>query len=177
MTLPFASYLIMIFANLPVNLPNVLSDLSTPILVPEKVFIIIGLLLLVYSIVYLIKKRKEGLVTSGPYRLVRHPQYLGIILLTLSLTSWSYYELTHFLGIGFLNPSQTIIMWFAELIAYILLTYIEELYLSKKHGKFFKNYKNRVPFLIPFIRTNRKEIEILISILILAILLSRLIIL
>jgi protein-S-isoprenylcysteine O-methyltransferase Ste14 len=177
MTLPFASYLIMIFANLPVNLPKALSDFFAPFLIPEKVFIIIGLLLLVYSVAYLITNRKEGLVTSGPYRLVRHPQYLGMILLTLSLTSWSYYELTHFFGIGFLNPSQTIGVWFAELFAYILLAYIEELYLSKNYRESFENYRNQVPLLIPFIRTNRKELDILISILIPAILLSGLIIL
>jgi len=177
MTLPFASYLIMIFANLPVNLPRALSDLFMPFLIPEKVFIIIGLLLLAYSIAYLIKKRKEGLVTSGPYRLVRHPQYLGMILLTLGLTSWSYYELTNFFGIGFLDPSQTIGMWFAELFAYILLAHIEELYLSKNYRESFENYKNQAPLLIPFIRTNRKERDILISILIPAILLSGLIIL
>jgi len=177
MTIPFASYLIMIFANLPLNLPKALSDFFMPFLIPEKVFIIIGFLILVYSVAYLIIKRKEGLVTSGPYRLVRHPQYLGMILLTLGLTSWSYYELTNFFGIGFLSPSQTIGVWFAELFVYILLAYIEEMYLSKNYRESFDNYENRVPLLIPFIRTNRKELDVLISIAIPAILLSGLIIL
>ncbi len=175
MTLPFASYLTMIFANLPVNLPKALSDFSMPFLVPEKVFIIVGFLILVYSIVYLIIERKKGLVTSGPYRLVRHPQYLGMILMTLGLTSWSYYELTNFFGIGFLSSSQTIGMWFAELFAYILLAYIEEMYLSKNHRQSFDNYRKRVPFLIPLIRTDRKELDILVSIAVPAILLSGLV--
>lgn len=177
MTLPFASYLILFFANLPVNLPRALSDLFVPFLILEKVLIITGFLILVYSVAYLIIKRKEGLVTSGPYWLVRHPQYLGMILLTLGFTSWSYYELTHFFGMGFLSPSQTIGVWFAELFVYVLLAHIEELYLSKNYRDPFESYRNQVPLLIPFIRTDRKELDILVSILIPAITLFALIIL
>jgi len=177
MTLPLASYLIMFFANLPLSLPQAASGFFVPVLVPEKGFIMVGFLILIYSIFCLIIKRKKGLVTSGSYRLVRHPQYLGIILLTLGLTSWSYYELTNFFGIGFLGPLETIGVWFAELLVYILLAYVEELYLSRNYRESFENYRNHVPFLIPFIRTNRKELEILISILIPAILLLVLIVL
>ena len=164
MTLPFASYLIMVFANLPVNLPRALSNFFVPFLIPEKALVIIGLLILVYSIAYLITKRKEGLVTSGPYRLVRHPQYLGMILLTLGLTSWSVWILNNTFGIGFLSPSQTIGVWFIELFAYILLAYTEEKYLSRKYGEPFENYKSQVPFFIPFLKTNRRALDILISI-------------
>ena len=59
MTLPFASYLIMIFANLPLNLPKALSDFFVPFLILEKVFIIIGFLIFVSATAYLIIKRKE----------------------------------------------------------------------------------------------------------------------
>jgi len=93
MTLPFASYLIMMFANLPVNLPRAFSEFFlwflVPFLIPEKAFVITGLLILVYSVAYLRIKKKKGLITSGPYRLVRQPQYLGMILSTLGFTSWS----------------------------------------------------------------------------------------
>ena len=171
MTLPFAGYLFLIFTDLQVNLPRALFNFFTPPAILEKVFVIIGLFILDCSVVYLIIKRKEGLITSGPYRLVRHPQYLGIILLTLGLTSWSVWILNNTFGIGFLSPSQTIGIWFIELFAYVLLASIEEQHLSRNHQESFEKYKSQVPFFIPFQKTNRPELNILISILIPAFLL------
>lgn len=171
MTLPFASYLIMIFTNLPVSLPRALSEFFVPFLILEKALVIIGLFVLVYSVVYLGINKKEGLVTSGPYRLVRHPQYLGMILSTVGLTSWSVWILNNFLGFGFLSPFQTMCVWFIELFAYILLAHIEELFLSRNYGVTFEDYKSQVPFLIPFFKSNRKHLDVLVSILVPAILL------
>jgi protein-S-isoprenylcysteine O-methyltransferase Ste14 len=171
MTLPFAGYLIMIFANLPVNLPRALFDFFVPFLILEKVVIIIGFLILVYSTAYLITKRKGGLVTSGPYRLVRHPQYLGMTLFTLGLTSWSVWILNNTFGVGFLSPSQTIFVWFVELFTYILLAYIEEQHLFSKYEESFENFTSQVPFFIPFLKTNREGLDILVSIIIPAFLL------
>jgi len=176
MTLPFASYLILMLANLPVNLPRALSEFFlTSFLIPEKIFIIIGLVCILSSIIYMRLTKKEGLITSGPYRLVRHPQYFGMILTTLGLTSWSVWILNNTFGIGFLSPSQTIGVWFIELFTYILLAYIEERQLSSKYEEAFENYKSQVPFLIPFLKLNRKGLDILISILTPAILLFGLI--
>jgi protein-S-isoprenylcysteine O-methyltransferase Ste14 len=173
MTLPFATYLIVFFTNLPVSLVDVLSAFFAPfpILIPERAFIIIGLLLLVYSIAYLRVKKKEGLVTSGPYRLVRHPQYFGIILSTLGLTSWSVWILNNTYGVGFLSSSQTIGVWFIQLFAYILLACVEELYLSKNHGESFENYNSQVPFIVPFFSTKHRFLGVLLSIFVPSILL------
>lgn len=176
MTLPFAGYLIVIFTNLPVNLPRAMAEFLVPFAIPEKAFIIIGLLILVCSTVYLITKRKEGLVTSGPYRLIRHPQYFGMIILTLGLTSWSVWILNNTFGIGFLTPSWTIGVWFIELFAYILLASIEEQYLSRNYGESFENYKSQVPFLIPFLKAKRDVLGILVSILVPTVLLFVLVI-
>jgi steroid 5-alpha reductase family enzyme len=167
----------MIFANFPVNLPRALSELFSlfPVLIPERTFVIIGLLIIVYSVVYLRVRRKEGVATSGPYRLVRHPQYLGMILSTLGLTSWSVWILNNAFGIGFLDPSQTIAVWFIELFVYIFLAYVEELFLCRNYGEAFEDYRSRVPLLIPFFKTNRKYLDVLVSILIPIILLLTLI--
>jgi protein-S-isoprenylcysteine O-methyltransferase Ste14 len=167
----------MMFANLPVNLPRALFEFFLfPFLILEKAFVIIGFVILGYSVAYLRMKKKEGLVTSGPYRLVRHLQYLGMILSTLGFTSWSVWILNNTFGIGFLSPSQTIGVWFIELFVYILLAHVEEQHLSRNYGKTFENYKIQVPFFIPFLKTSRKDLDILISILVPVILLFGLII-
>ncbi len=166
MTLPFATYLITFFANLPLSVVDILSAFFAPfpILVLERVLIILGFFLLVYSAVYLRMKRNEGVVTSGPYRLIRHPQYLGMILSTLGLTSWSVWILNNTFGVGFLSPSQTIGVWFIELVAYILLARVEELFLSRNYGAIFDDYRRQVPFLIPFLKAGRKDLDVLVSI-------------
>jgi len=173
MTLPFASYLVLVFTSLPESLVSISEFFFWPVphLVPERAFIVIGFLVLVCSVVYLRVKRKEGLVTAGPYRLVRHPQYLGIILLTLGLTSLSVWILNNSYGIGFLSPSQTVGVWFIELLAYVFLAHVEELFLSRKYGETFEEYRSRVPFLIPFFKTKRRYLDVLVSILIPSILL------
>ena len=164
MTLPFATYLVIMFTNFPVSLPTALSEFLTPFLIIEKAFLIMGVVILVYSIVHLETRKKEGLVTSGPYRLVRHPQYFGIILSTLGLTSWSVWILNNTFGMGFLNPLQTIGVWFIELLAYASLASIEELYLTKNYGEAFEDYRGQVPFLVPFFNTRRKFPDVLLSI-------------
>jgi len=168
MTLPFASYLVLVFSSLPESLISISEFFFWPMphLVPERAFILIGLFVFVFSVVYLWVKRKEGLVTSGPYRLVRHPQYLGMILLTLGLTSLSVWILNNSYGIGFLSPSQTVGLWFIELLAYIFLAHVEELFLSRKYRETFEEYRSRVPFFIPFFKTKRKDLDSLVSILI-----------
>ncbi len=177
MTVPLLSYLIIMFSSLPGSLIRALHDFFlSGFFFLEKTFIFIGFLILVYSIAYLEIKKKEGLVTSGPYRLVRHPQYLGMILLTLGFTSWSYWVLTHTFGISFLSPLQTVGVWFIELLAYITLAYVEEVYLSRKYGESFKNYRSHVPLFMPFLKTNRKDLDILVSTSVPAILLFFLII-
>ncbi len=169
MTLPFAGYIIVILSNIPINLPKAFSEFILflfyfPFLIPEKIFLVIGAILLVYSIAYLHFNKRDGLVTTGPYHLVRHPQYLGMILITLGATGWSIWILNNTFGVGFLNSTQTVFVWFIELLAYILLSHIEEIDLLKKFGEDFATYKKQVPLFIPFLNTQRKELDLLISI-------------
>lgn len=88
MTVPLISYLVMLFSSLPESLPIALKEFFTEsAFILDKTCIITGLLLLFYSSIYLRTKRGKGLITSGPYKLVRHPQYLGIMFFTLDLTT------------------------------------------------------------------------------------------
>jgi protein-S-isoprenylcysteine O-methyltransferase Ste14 len=172
MTIPLISYLVMLFSSLPESIFTVLEDFLTDgTFLLDKTCVVIGLLILLYSSAYLRIKRRVGLVTSGPYRLARHPQYLGIMLFTLGLTTRSYWVLTNTFGTGFLTPQQTIAAWFIELLVYVLLANIEELYLSQKYVESYENYKNKTAFLIPLLKTKNKILDALVSVVIPAILL------
>jgi protein-S-isoprenylcysteine O-methyltransferase Ste14 len=111
--------------------------------------------------VYLNAKRKKGLVTSGPYRFVRNPQYFGAILFTINLTSRSYREV---LGdMAWLGPAGTLLVWLGTLGAYILLALAEELHLSRVFGEVYAAYRSKTAFLIPFAVARRRSVEIAVS--------------
>ena len=58
MTLPFASFLLLLFTSFPDVLPRLISDFLVPFIVPEKVFVETGFLILVCSVIYLMVRKK-----------------------------------------------------------------------------------------------------------------------
>ena len=120
-----------------------------------KVLIIISVVLIIYSIVYLGVKKRRGLVTSGPYRFIRHPQYTGFLLLTIGFTGWSYFYITAFFGMSWLTAEETIALWYLELLAYIILALIEDQYLLKKFSSDYASYKTKTPLLVPFLKAGK----------------------
>ncbi|MCW4041252.1 MAG: hypothetical protein NWE83_10945 [Candidatus Bathyarchaeota archaeon] len=164
MTLPFAGYVLLVFTNFPVNVVSAVVDFFTPLCVFEKIVAIIGLVILMYSVIYMKRTKHRGLITSGPYRFIRHPQYLGMILVMLACTSWSVWILTNTFGVGFLTPNQTIGVWFLALLTYILLAYIEEQALIRQFGVVYMSYQRQTPFFIPFVKPHKKEFTLLSSI-------------
>jgi len=139
MTLPVVLYLLALFSQLPLSfidafrafIAGTVASLGTLL---TNAAIVAGLVLVLYCLIYLQWHRKQGLVTTGPYRFIRHPQYTGFLLFTLGLTAWSYWLLSVTWGIGWLTPEGTIALWYAELCAYIVLALIEDSYLSKQFG-------------------------------------------
>ncbi len=183
MTLPLVMYLALMFLSLfnpaikfhgqPPAIPYFLSAIEVLLLggphLPDQLMSILGVFVVIYATVYLNRKRKGGLVTSGPYRLVRNPQYLGALLFIINLTSRSYREV---LGdVGWLGPTGTLLVWFGTLVAYILLALVEEIHLSRLFGDKYDSYRDRTPFLIPFFKARRRWLEIAISVLVPAVLL------
>ncbi|MFX0152042.1 MAG: methyltransferase family protein, partial [Candidatus Hodarchaeota archaeon] len=122
-----------------------------------KVLIIISIVIIIYSVVYLAANKKQGLVTTGPYRFIRHPQYLGFLLLTIGFTGWSYFYITSFFGTSWLSAEETVALWYLELLAYIVLAVIEDQYLLKKFGPEYVSYKSNTPLLIPFLKTGKLD--------------------
>ena len=83
-----------------------------------------------------IHKARGGMVTSGLYRLIRHPQYFGLFLIT----------------VGFLIQGPTIItvaMWPVLAVMYYRLARREEKGMLAEFGERYFEYKQMVPMFIP----------------------------
>ena len=175
MTLPFALYLLVMFFSLGnVEVPMVsprgnlyfLEALDIFLFggnrVPEMVVSFTGLLILLYSVLFLRFRKPEGLVRSGPYRFARHPQYLGVIVFTANLTSRCFRET---LGdLGWIGPELTLLLWIGTIIAYIALARVEESHLSHKFGTQYDEYREDVAFIFPFVKTKNRTLEIVYTI-------------
>jgi protein-S-isoprenylcysteine O-methyltransferase Ste14 len=175
MTLPFAVYLIIMFFSLgSVEVPLITDRGGFYFIealdvfffggnrIPEMIVSYIGLFILLYSVIFLRFRKPEGLVTSGPYRISRHPQYLGVIVFTANLTSRCFRET---LGdIGWVGMELTLIIWLGTIITYIILAYIEEQHLIHKFGSEYEDYRSQVGFIFPFSKTQNRILDVFITI-------------
>ncbi len=149
MSVPLISYLIFFFQD-----PSILLyDLKFLIGTQGFYVVLFGLLLYVYSLIFQLSHRGQ-LITKGPYRLMRHPQYLAFIIMTLGMTIVAFQTSPIFeISVPYENRFNILIfIWIIEVIAYILLGKIEEIALKAKYGDKFLDYRNRVAFIIPFLK-------------------------
>jgi protein-S-isoprenylcysteine O-methyltransferase Ste14 len=115
-----------LFSN--VIFPGVILPISNIIILSGVFFVVLG-----WRKVY---RAKDMLVTKGIYAQVRHPQYLGLILLTA--------------GIDFLWPTfSTLAMWPILVFLYYRLAKEEDGVLEVRFGQEYKEYTKKVPGFIP----------------------------
>ncbi len=88
---------------------------------------------------------KDHIVTDGVYRHLRHPQYLGILLATLSLTIYRFSPIS-------------VMLWPALVLIYYQLARKEEKNIEGKFGEQFLEYKRNVSMFLPF-TSLRKQSE------------------
>lgn len=81
-------------------------------------------------------KHDHQLITSGPYALVRHPMYTGLVLLAMAQ------------GIAW-NSAVTLGFGLLYLVPFWMHTMIEEQMFASHFGDAWAAYKARVPRLIP----------------------------
>jgi len=164
MTVPFAVYLLMMLFNLVESPP--IPNLLDPITLFTTFIQLIAITFLVWSVVHLRRKKTDGLVSSGPYRVVRHPQYLALIILTLLMAYQSIWILQHTFGIGWLSIDQTKILWIGMLVAYAVIAKVEETHLAKHFESVWVEYRSKVGFVIPFLKNRLPILEMLSGVLI-----------
>lgn len=90
-------------------------------------------------ITWLLNLKKGGLITRGIYRIVRHPQYFGIIVLTLGISIRS------------LRP-VSFIAWLTLTFGYLILASVEERNLLKTRKEEYEEYAKETPFMMPLLR-------------------------
>lgn len=105
----------------------------------SNMIILIGIFLIIFGW-RRIFRAKDQLVTTGIYGHVRHPQYLGFLLLTLGI------------NVLWITVS-TLILWPILFILYYRLAKEEEKRMEERFGEEYRKYKNTVPMFIPHIRT------------------------
>ena len=89
-----------------------------------------------------IHSNQQGLVTTGFYAYVRHPQYLGFLVITLGmLIQWA--------------TLPTLLMWPLLLVLYFRLAKQEETEMEEKFGEKYREYKIRVSMLLPLPKLRR----------------------
>lgn len=98
----------------------------------------IGFAITVVGLAQIIKaQRKNRLATDGLYAIIRHPQVLGISIWALGFALWG-------------TSPVDFVSSFTLVYAFILLSLYEEKKLEGKFGSEYIMYKERVPFLVPF---------------------------
>ncbi|TLZ75938.1 MAG: isoprenylcysteine carboxylmethyltransferase family protein [Methanobacteriota archaeon] len=105
--------------------------------------VIIGLILIYKGWKEIVFKRGTVLVTEGIYTVVRHPQYLGFLLVTLGqFVVWP--------------TIPTAIMWPLLAVLYYRQAKREEAVLLEAFGVRFQAYADKTPMFLPRIRVRRR---------------------
>lgn len=134
-----------LFNRLPDSFKNRLGAGNKGLLALGLAAFLIGLVLAVWARVYLGKnwgppmtqKQDPELVTSGPYRYVRHPIYAGILLMAL--------------GSAFDVNIYWLLVFILAAFFFIYSAAAEERLMSKQFPKAYPPYKRKTKMLIPFV--------------------------
>ncbi|MHA2121035.1 MAG: methyltransferase family protein, partial [Promethearchaeota archaeon] len=156
MSVPFFTYLTFFFQN-----PKIaLYDFRFVYRRHEFYIVLFGLILYLYSLIYHVTHRKQ-LIRKGPYRFMRHPQYVALIIMTFGMTLIAFQTSPIFnFNIGNLNGYTVLLyIWIGEVLAYIILGKIEEIALKARYGDDFTDYVSKVSFMIPFLKLKRIKTE------------------
>ena len=127
------------------------------LLVIEIILFMIGLTLFLWGLIYLanVKLKKKGLAMGGPYKFIRHPQNLGIILMTLVNSLYIPWAVHSYIRIG------SILSWSLFSLVLIIVSELEEKKLLKKFGNVYLEYRMKTGMFLPRIfERYRKDKEV-----------------
>lgn len=110
----------------------------------SSAFMLVGMLLIIVGWKE-IHKAQNHLVTSGIYRYIRHPQYLGFLLIASGMNiQWI--------------TLPTLLLWPALVVLYYHLAKEEDKKMEEKFGEEYRKYKQTVPMFLPRKRNEKTSI-------------------
>lgn len=96
-----------------------------------------GLVIRMWSILYIGGRKSRDIVTDGPYSLCRHPLYVGTVLVALGAALSFESPLLVIVGMLFICP------------VHLLVASLEEQHLTQLFGDRYTEYCKRVPRFLP----------------------------
>ena len=109
-----------------------------------RIIALIGFIVLLLAAMQFLwnRVRGVGLIRTGAYSVVRHPQFTGIIIVTIGLT-------VMVLTLGMVDKLEIIGLWMIQILGYISIARYEEVHILKRFGESFRQYQRDVPFIFP----------------------------
>ncbi|MFX1275059.1 MAG: hypothetical protein ACFFBP_20745 [Promethearchaeota archaeon] len=126
------------------NLSMIQEDFFYYIDRPGTIFIIFGFLFFFISFIYQVINRNQ-MIKKGPYKYLKHPQYLAICLITLGFTLKSFNTQLDFYPLGNLNYRISdnlviLVIWIVEVFFYVILAIIKDFSLKASLGEYYLDY-------------------------------------
>jgi protein-S-isoprenylcysteine O-methyltransferase Ste14 len=161
MAIPLLPYLIYFFRG------QAKPDREIQVLFFSKEFMVGRMIALIGFAVFLFaalqflwnKARGTGIIKTGVYSVVRHPQFTGIIIVTIGLTV---------MVLTLACPGNQLLIlgfWMIQILGYVGIAWYEEVHLLEQFGESFHQYQRDVPFIFP-IKCPPRISEVLFTILI-----------
>ena len=127
----------------PIEIP-VPKEIGVALLVGGFVFFFYVLLYLRRGLFGETEPKLDFLITKGPYRFCRHPQYLSFIIIILSI------------DLMFRSVMGLLFTFVLSIPSMVYRAKIEDGLLRNKFGEEWENHANKVGFLFPRLRKRRK---------------------
>jgi len=130
------------------------------LLVIELAIFIIGFFMLLVGLIHLVKARKANInvVQTGPYKFIRHPQNLGILIMSLPFILYIPKFIYKFLDLPFYDIGIRIadlLSWILFFMLMILICDSEERKMIKRFPIEYDNYRSKTGFFLPRIRKQK----------------------
>ena len=113
----------------------------------SKIVMGIGIILVIYGWKQIFQG-KGKLVTTGLYSYIRHPQYLGFLLITLGMNiQWLTFIM--------------LALWPVLVVLYYKLSKTEEKEAEEKYGDKYLHYKHSVPGFFPHLKSYNPPVDLI----------------